>query len=105
MSIRGNGVHGFFESTQQDINMFNTGRQGRSNLHDVSEPAGPRDQHTVILHVFDNSDGFLNIDEIDRRMKKAGIPIVAPLGLSGSGRSRSMAVLDPNGIRVEMYEY
>ena len=46
-----------------------------------------------------------NIDEIDRRMKKAGVPIVAPLGLSGSGRSRSMAVLDPNGIRVEMYEY
>ena len=46
-----------------------------------------------------------NIDEIDRRIRKAGVPIVAPLGLSGSGRSRSMAVLDPNGIRVEMYEY
>lgn len=46
-----------------------------------------------------------NIDEIERRIRKAGIPIVAPLGLSGSGRSRSMAVLDPNGIRVEMYEY
>ena len=46
-----------------------------------------------------------NIDEIDRRMKTAGVPVVAPLGLSGSGRSRSMAVLDPNGIRVEMYEY
>jgi len=46
-----------------------------------------------------------NIDEIARRMKKADIPIVAPLGLSGSGQSRSMAVLDPNGIRVEMYEY
>ncbi len=46
-----------------------------------------------------------NIDEIARLIKKAGIPIVALLGLSGSGRSRSMAVLDPNGIRVEMYEY
>ena len=46
-----------------------------------------------------------NIDEIDRRMRAANVPIVAPLGLSGSGRSRSMAVLDPNGIRVEMYEY
>ena len=46
-----------------------------------------------------------NIDEIARRMRDADIPIVAPLGLSGSGRSRSMAVLDPNGIRVEMYEY
>ena len=46
-----------------------------------------------------------NIDEIARRMAAAGVPIVAPLGLSGSGRSRSMAVLDPNGTRVEMYEY
>lgn len=46
-----------------------------------------------------------NIDEIARRMANAGVPVVAPLGLSGSGRSRSMAVLDPNGIRVEMYEY
>ncbi len=46
-----------------------------------------------------------NIDEIARRMRAADVPIIAPLGLSGSGRSRSMAVLDPNGIRVEMYEY
>ena len=46
-----------------------------------------------------------NIDEIARRMAEDGVPIVAPLGLSGSGKSRSMAVLDPNGIRVEMYEY
>lgn len=46
-----------------------------------------------------------NIDEIARRMKEDGVPIVAPLGLSGSGKSRSMAVLDPNGVRVEMYEY
>ena len=46
-----------------------------------------------------------NIDEIARRMAENDVPIVAPLGLSGSGKSRSMAVLDPNGIRVEMYEY
>ena len=50
-----------------------------------------------------------NIDEIAERMAAAGVPIVvtmvAPLGPSGSGKSRSMAVLDPNGIRVEMYEY
>lgn len=46
-----------------------------------------------------------DIDEIARRMAEDGVPIVAPLGLSGSGKSRSMAVLDPNGIRVEMYEY
>ena len=46
-----------------------------------------------------------NIEEIARRMAENDVPIVAPLGLSGSGKSRSMAVLDPNGIRVEMYEY
>ena len=46
-----------------------------------------------------------NIDEIARRMADDDVPIVAPLSLSGSGKSRSMAVLDPNGIRVEMYEY
>ena len=46
-----------------------------------------------------------NIDEIASRMAADGVPVVAPLGLSGSGRSRSMAVLDPNGMRVEMYEY
>lgn len=47
----------------------------------------------------------VNINEIADRMTAAGVPVVAPLGLSGSGKSRSMAVLDPNGIRVEMYEY
>lgn len=46
-----------------------------------------------------------NIDEIERRMREDGVIFVAPLGLSGSGKSRSMAVLDPNGTRVEMYEY
>ena len=46
-----------------------------------------------------------NIDEIARRMIADGVPVVAPLGLSGSGKSHSMAVLDPNGVRVEMYEY
>lgn len=46
-----------------------------------------------------------NIEEIARRAKEIDAPIVAPLGKSGSGKSMSMAVLDPNGVRVEMYEY
>ena len=46
-----------------------------------------------------------NIDEIARCMADADAHIVAPLGLSDSGKSRSMAVLDPNGVRVELYEY
>lgn len=46
-----------------------------------------------------------NIDEVARRVTAAEIPIVAALGPSGSGKSMSMAILDPNGIRVELYEY
>jgi len=46
-----------------------------------------------------------NIDAIERRMRKDNVIFIAPLGLSGSGKSRSMAVLDPNGNRIEMYEY
>lgn len=46
-----------------------------------------------------------NIDEIARRMQEAGVPVISPVSVSGSGKSRSMAVLDPNGMRVEMYEY
>ena len=46
-----------------------------------------------------------NIKEIARRAEEMGVPVVAPLGKSGSGKSMSMALLDPNGVRVEMYEY
>lgn len=43
--------------------------------------------------------------EIERRMRKASIPIVASLTPSATGKSMTLAVLDPNGIRVQMYEY
>lgn len=46
-----------------------------------------------------------SIEEIARRATAMGVPIVATLSPSGSGRSTSMALLDPNGIRVELYEY
>ena len=46
-----------------------------------------------------------NIEEIAKRAAAMGIPVVASLSPSGSGRSMSMALLDPNGIRVELYEY
>jgi catechol 2,3-dioxygenase-like lactoylglutathione lyase family enzyme len=46
-----------------------------------------------------------NIAEIALRAEALGAPIVAPLGPSGSGKSTSMAILDPNGVRIEMYEY
>lgn len=43
--------------------------------------------------------------EIARRLSEAGATIVQPYGPSGSGRSMSMAVLDPGGMRIELYEY
>ena len=45
------------------------------------------------------------LDEIERKIKAAEIPIVAPLALSGTGRSRTLSVIDPNGVRVQFYEY
>lgn len=51
----------------------------------------------------------LNVDDVDKvaaRAKERGATVLAPLGESGTSRtSRSIALLDPNGIRVEVYEY
>ena len=46
-----------------------------------------------------------NVDDIERRMKAAGVTFVSELSLSATGRSRSMTVLDPNGILIEAYEF
>ncbi|MFP2995384.1 VOC family protein [Spongiivirga sp. MCCC 1A20706] len=45
------------------------------------------------------------LKQIEKMMKDAGIPIVAPLTPSATGKSMTLAVLDPNGIRIQMYEY
>lgn len=46
-----------------------------------------------------------SLKKIEKHMQKAGIPIVAPLTPSATGKSMTLAVLDPNGIRIQMYEY
>lgn len=46
--------------------------------------------------------GLLKIDE---KMRAAGVPIITPYALSSTGRSHTLTVLDPNGIRVQMYEF
>ncbi len=60
---------------------------------------GPVASETMTAYV------VTGLDEIERKIKAAGIPIVAPLALSGTGRSRTLSVLDPNGVRVQFYEY
>lgn len=43
--------------------------------------------------------------EIESEMKNAGVPIVTPLQSSATGKSITLTVLDPNGIRLHLYEY
>ncbi|MDJ0709494.1 MAG: VOC family protein [Woeseiaceae bacterium] len=46
-----------------------------------------------------------NIEEILRRAKALETPIVSPVLPSESGKSVTATMLDPNGIRVYLYEY
>ncbi len=45
-----------------------------------------------------------NITEIEARAKAKNIPVIVPLGTSGSGKARNMMMLDPNGRIVEVFE-
>ncbi len=42
--------------------------------------------------------------EIADQMKKEKVPIVTPLAPSATGKSMTLTVIDPNGIRVQLYE-
>lgn len=46
-----------------------------------------------------------NLEKIDADMRAAGVPFVLPLARSASGRSIAITVLDPNGLRVQLYEF
>ncbi|WP_298503840.1 VOC family protein [uncultured Maribacter sp.] len=43
--------------------------------------------------------------EIEKQMQAANIPLIAPITPSATGKSMTLTVLDPNGIRIHMYEY
>ncbi len=48
----------------------------------------------------------VGIDRIYEAMQEDdSVHVVATLSLSGAGQSRSFSVIDPNGVRVEIYEY
>lgn len=53
-----------------------------------------------VLMVFEVDD----IDKIWKMMTSGGIQVVSELSVSESGRSRAFAVIDPNGLRVELLE-
>ena len=46
-----------------------------------------------------------DLDMIVDRMKSDGVPIVVPVAPSATGRSKAVTVLDPNGIRIQIYQY
>lgn len=46
-----------------------------------------------------------NLTEKAEMMAQTGVKIVVPLALSGTGRSKAITVLDPNGVRVQLYEF
>ena len=45
------------------------------------------------------------LEELLRRMKEGGYTVLNELQPSASGKSNIASALDPNGIRLEMYEY
>lgn len=46
-----------------------------------------------------------NLEAIRKLAEEREIPIVTPVALSATGKSRTLTLLDPNGIRVQLYEY
>lgn len=54
----------------------------------------------ILVHEVAGIDGIYTAMEQD-----AAVTMVSPLSLSGTGRSRSFSVIDPNGVRIEIYEF
>ena len=46
-----------------------------------------------------------DLERINAEMLAAGVPVILPLARSASGRSIAVTVLDPNGVRVQLYEF
>lgn len=46
-----------------------------------------------------------NIEEIIRRASAMDTPIIAPLSPSASGKSVTITMFDPNGVRIYLYSY
>ena len=46
-----------------------------------------------------------DIEAVLKRMEADEVPIVVPLAPSATGRSQAITVFDPNGIRIQLYQY
>lgn len=45
------------------------------------------------------------LEQIHEQVVANGVPVVTPLATSATGRSRTLTILDPNGVRIHLYEY
>lgn len=45
------------------------------------------------------------IREIEQRVQASDVPIVTPLAASETGKSMTMTILDPSGVRLYLYAY
>lgn len=46
-----------------------------------------------------------NLEEILRRVEAEKVPVVTPYEPSATGKSFTLTILDPDGVRVHLYEY
>lgn len=45
------------------------------------------------------------LEKIHTKIQANNIPIMVPLAPSATGKSLALTIMDPNGIRIQMYEY
>lgn len=82
---------GLIELSGQDFDNAVYERKGESSAAVLGE--------IVLAHQ------VVGIDEIYDAMLKGGINIISSLGRTSRGAARSFSAIDPNGIRIEIYEY
>jgi catechol 2,3-dioxygenase-like lactoylglutathione lyase family enzyme len=71
----------------------------------TKKPADVCDGKTTRIGQIVMSQQVQSLGAIAAKIKAGGYCVVSGLRPSATGQSRTLAVLDPNGIRVEMFEY
>lgn len=71
----------------------------------MPKPSDPCAARTTRVGQVILSQQVEGLDTVAAKIAAGGYCVVSKLQLSGTKQSRTMAVLDPNGIRVELFEY
>ncbi len=90
----------YSEATRNFVHLNFAGiREAESEAYDESPSRVPVSGETVMAF------SVTGLDETAKAMESDGVRIVVPLALSASGRSLAITVLDPNGVRIQLYEF